>query len=229
MSQNKISIMWPTYFGEFYNPDKKEIKEGLLEFFKQYKKDNKNSRAGGTVLSPNDKPEQETYKLDDDLYMSKYNLHLEQNESYQRLMKFISQAIMTVGLQATKAEIKDFKFDEKNLITIIKESWFIDYKKGGFVLPHTHPHCSWNCVYYVQIGDDVSSVNGSTFFQKVRPPNQTSDFGSKYNEKTMLKIKPAEGKLVVWPQFVSHGSTPYHGNQNRIIVSANALITNTKN
>ena len=40
----------------------------------------------------------------------------------------------------------------------------------------------------------------------------------------MLKLKPAEGKLVIWPQYVSHGSMPYEGIQNRIIVSANAKI-----
>jgi len=229
MPNNKISSMWPTYFGEFYNPDHKETKEGLLDFFTQYKKDNKNSRLGGTVLSPDDKLGKENFEMDDDLYMSKYNLHLEKNEHYQKLLRFICQAIMTITLHANKTEIRNLEFKQKNLKTVIKDSWFIDYKKGGFVLPHTHPQCSWNCVYYVQIGDDVSSINGSTFFQKARPGNHTSDFGSKYNNETMLKINSIEGKLVVWPQYVMHGSTPYQGNKNRIIVSANVLVTNQKN
>ena len=38
-----------------------------------------------------------------------------------------------------------------------------------------------------------------------------------------------EGKLVVWPSYLYHGSHPYSGEENRIIVSANSkidLITN---
>ncbi len=52
-------------------------------------------------------------------------------------------------------------------------------------------------------------------------------FGSKYNEQTMLKLKLAERKLVIWLQYLSHGSMPYKGENNRIIVSANALIKNS--
>ena len=228
MEKNRVSLIWPTYIGEFYNPDHAKNKNGLLDFFTEYKKNNKNSRAGGTVLSPDDKPQKEKYILDDDLYMSKYDLHLEKNEYYKKLIHFISKSIITISLQANKTELKNFEYNKENLGVIIKDSWFIDYKKGGFVLPHTHPQCSWCCVYYVQVGDDVNSINGSTFFQKVRPPNQTSDFGSKYNDKTMIKVVPEEGKLVVWPQFVMHGSTPYQGKKNRIIISANALVRNQK-
>jgi uncharacterized protein (TIGR02466 family) len=231
MNKNRVSIMWPTYIGEFYNPNHLEIKKPLLDFFTQYKNLNKNSRSGGTVLSPTDKSSEDKYEINDDVYMSKYDLHLQKNESYQKLMKFTSDAIMAIVTQATKTELKSLDFEEKNLTTLIKESWFIDYKKGGFVLPHTHPQCSWNCVYYVQLGDDVSAINGSTFFQKTRPPSQTNDFGSEYNTNTMLKIKPIEGKLLVWPQFVMHGSTPYYArlkSPNRIIVSVNALVTNKK-
>ena len=141
-------------------------------------------------------------------------------------MQFIAKGFMSMAIHANKTELRDLEFEKKNIFTEIKASWFIDYKKGGFVLPHTHPRCSWNCVYYVQVGDDESSVNGSTFFQKSRPKNHTSDFGSKYNFETVLKILPEAGKLVIWPQFIMHGSTPYQGTKNRIIVSANAIVTN---
>ncbi len=226
MQKNQVTLMWPTYIGEFYNPKHDEIKKDLLKFFEDYKKNNENSRKGGTVHSPDDGIEKENYKIDQDLYMSKYDLHLEKNKTYQDLMSFISQGFIEMASKANETERKDLKFSKENLQVVINDSWFIDYKKGGFVLPHTHPRCSWNCVYYVQVGDDANPTNGSTFFQKSRPENHTNDFGSKYNEQTMLKLKPAEGKLVIWPQYVSHGSMPYEGSQNRIIVSANAVIKN---
>ena len=104
-------------------------------------------------------------------------------------------------------------------------SWFIDYKnEGSLVLPHVHVGCSWCCVYYMQIEDNINSESGSTFFQNVRPPKQTNDFGSAYNAKRILKIRPVEGKLVVWPHYLMHGSIPYTGYKNRIIVSTNAIV-----
>ena len=200
--------MWPTYIGEFYNPKHNEIKKDLLNFFENYKKNNENSRKGGTVHSPDDGIEKEKYKIDQDLYMSKYDLHLEKDKTYQDLMGFISQGFIEMASKANETERKDLKFNKENLKVVINDSWFIDYKKGGFVLPHTHPRCSWNCVYYVQVGDDANPTNGSTFFQKSRPENHTNYFGSKYNEQTMLKLKPAEGKLVIWPSDFTH---PHRG------------------
>ena len=82
-------------------------------------------------------------------------------------MSFISQGFIEMASKANETERKDLKFSKENLQVVINDSWFIDYKKGGFVLPHTHPRCSWNCVYYVQVGDDANPTNGSTFFQKI--------------------------------------------------------------
>ena len=39
-----------------------------------------------------------------------------------------------------------------------------------------------------------------------------------------LTFKAEEGKLLIWPSFMLHGSKPYTGEKNRIIVSANADV-----
>ena len=108
------------------------------------------------------------------------------------------------------------------------DSWFINYQKGGNVLPHAHGNCSWCCVYYVQLGQDANSTNGATYFQIPTPLRTQTDFGSLYNKSLILSAKPQEGKLVVWPNYLMHGSYPYTGEKNRIIVSANALVSLTK-
>ena len=108
------------------------------------------------------------------------------------------------------------------------DSWFINYKKGGHVLPHAHGNCSWCCVYYVQLGKDANSTNGATYFQRPTPIRTQSDFGSLYNKSLIQSAIPQEGKLVVWPNYLMHGSYPYEGEKNRIIVSANALVSLTK-
>jgi len=38
------------------------------------------------------------------------------------------------------------------------------------------------------------------------------------------KANAEEGKLLVWPNFLYHGSHPYQGNKDRIIISANSTI-----
>ena len=76
----------------------------------------------------------------------------------------------------------------------------------------------------MQIEEKIDSESGSTFFQNIRPPKQTNDFGSAYNNRRTLKIKPAEGKLLVWPHYLMHGSIPYTGNRSRVIISANATV-----
>ena len=82
-----------------------------------------------------------------------------------------------------------------------------------------------SCVYYVQIGDDSDLNNGSTYF--LRPFNRGSthkDFaGLRYN-KSSTHFKAEEGKLLIWPSFIMHGSKPYLGKKDRIIISANADI-----
>ncbi len=55
--------------------------------------------------------------------------------------------------------------------------------------------------------------------------SQTSkDFGGKVHGEGAKYFKPEEGKMLVWPNFLYHGSTPYYGNNKRIIVSANSQI-----
>ena len=72
---------------------------------------------------------------------------------------------------------------------------------------------------------DADINNGSTYF--LRPFNRGStheDFaGIRYNKASHL-FKAEEGKLLVWPSFMLHGSKPYTGEKNRIIISANADV-----
>ena len=209
--ENRLSKLWSVFIGEFYNPDHDLIKKDLINYFDEYMKKNPNSRRGGENLK---------------LYESDYNLHSQNNEHFKKLINFIANGILAMSNEANKHEVKKIK--DPNFQVTIHDSWFINYQKGGFVLPHLHPNCSWCCVYYVQVGKDASETNGSTFFEKTLPFSHVKDFGSLYNKDGMARVKPEEGKLVVWPHFVKHGSIPYYGEVNRIIVSANASVSLAK-
>ena len=205
-----INAVWPTFIGEFFNPEHETIKNNLINYFEDYMKRNPSNKSG------------ENYKL----FESQYNLHLKHNKDFMKLIKFISDGFLNMSNEANKEEIKKLK--NPTFQVSILDSWFINYQKGGYVLPHAHGNCSWCCVYYVQIGEDASSTNGSTYFQRPTPFRTQNDFGSLYNKSLILSTKPQEGKLVIWPNYLMHGSYPYTGEKNRIIVSANALVSLTK-
>ena len=67
--------------------------------------------------------------------------------------------------------------------------------------------------------------HGSTYFMRPYVSPDNSDFGGKYYSRVSAGIFEAEeGKMLVWPSFLYHGSHPYHGEQDRIILSANSSI-----
>ena len=208
--ENKISSLWPTLIGEFYNPEHEKIKSDLLNYFDDYIKNNPSRRSG------------ENYKL----YESQYNLHSLGNEHFTKLINFIAKCVLTMSNHANKEEIEKLK--NPNFQVSILDSWFINYEKQGYVLPHAHGNCSWCCVYYLQIGKDANQTNGGTYFQRPTPLRTQTDFGSLYSKSILLSAAPLEGKCVIWPNHLLHGSYPYAGEKNRIVVSANTMVSLVK-
>ena len=208
-NKNTLKKMWPTYLGEFYNPEHNAIKNDLINYFDEYMK--KNPHSSKTRGSEN-------YKL----FESEHNLHSDNNKHFNKLLVFISNAILATSNEANKNEIQNLK--KPTFRVRVDGSWFIRYEKDGFVFPHSHTGCSWCCVYYVQLGKDANEFNGGTYFNKPLPPRNINDFGSLHNKAGIEVVKPEEGKLVVWPNFLMHGSYPYAGKTNRIIVSANLIV-----
>ena len=214
MKENKIYPLFPILVGEFYNQDHQKIKQELIKFFQQYENENKDSRKSV-----------ENYNL----FESKYNLHQEKNDALSKILNFIAQGFLSMSNSINKKyldkmENKNLKFDIK-----IKDSWFIRYNKGGAVMPHDHGNCSMSCVYYVQVGEDANLDNGSTYFLRpyIRGSTHNDFGGTRYNEGGASLFKAEEGKLVIWPSFLMHGSKPYLGDKDRIIISANADVNIT--
>ena len=137
-------------------------------------------------------------------------------------MRFISGGVFSVFQQASKGYILERGSDTKYRV-IIRDSWFITYENGGFVAPHTHDNCSWSCVYYVQSEKNSNDINGATFLQR---PNARlkSDIGSESFQHQLQNFEPIEGKLVVWPSYIIHGSYPYIGKVKKNVLSANFII-----
>jgi len=210
-----IHNLWPLNIGDFHNSDHPKIKEELLNFFKLYEK---KLPDGNSQLKDKD------HVGNHNLYQSNYDLHNEDSEILKKLFHFIAKSVLDVSKIANQKLIDKLSEQEKKYKVNINESWFIRYNKGGIVYPHHHDGFSWSCVYYVQVGADASIKNGSTYF--IRPYNTTSknDFGSKYLREDTHLFTAKEGRLLVWPSFLYHGSQPYSGEKERVIISANLTV-----
>ena len=205
--KNVITKYWPTIVGEFYNPEHDKIKKKLLTFFEDYKKKYPSSRKGGENFN---------------LYESQYNLHQESNPDLQKVLQFMSKCVFHVYKEASHHYISERGSDKQYRVEI-GAAWFIAYESGGFVAPHTHDNCSWSTVYYVQTGEDSNKKNGATFLEA---PNSrlSSDIGSESFQHSLAEFIPMEGKLIVWPSYIVHGSYPAIGKVKKTIISANLII-----
>ena len=210
-----IHNLWPLNIGDFNNDDHPQIKEELLNFFKLYEK---KLPDGNSQLKDKD------HVGNHNLYQSNYDLHNEDSKILKNLFHFIAKSVLDVSKMTNQKFINKLSEEEKKYKVNINESWFIRYNKGGIVYPHHHDGFSWSCVYYVQVGSDASIKNGSTYF--IRPYNATSknDFGSKYLREDTHLFTAKEGRLLVWPSFLYHGSQPYTGDKERVIISANLTV-----
>ena len=210
-----IHNLWPLNIGDFNNDDHPQIKEELLNFLKLYEK---KLPDGNSQLKDKD------HVGNHNLYQSNYDLHNEDSKILKNLFHFIAKSVLDVSKMANQKFIDKLSEEEKKYKVNINESWFIRYNKGGIVYPHHHDGFSWSCVYYVQVGSDASIKNGSTYF--IRPYNATSknDFGSKYLREDTHLFTAKEGRLLVWPSFLYHGSQPYTGDKERVIISANLTV-----
>ena len=210
-----IHSLWSLYVGEFHNYDHPVIKSDLINFFNEYEK---------KLPEGNKQLRQKDYVGNYNLYQSNYDLHLENNEVLKKLFNFIANSILKTCKIANKKIIEKLNNKDQKFKVNIDESWFIKYKDKGLVYPHMHDGCSWCCVYYVNIGKDAKKMNGSTFFLRPYAGTSKIDFGGKYLANDTKIFNAEEGKLLVWPNFLIHGSHPYEGQEKRIIISANTTV-----
>ena len=214
MTKNNLYQFWPVVIGQFYNDEHDKIKDDLIDFFKDYEKKNP---KGNEQL--NDK----SYTGNHNLYQSTYKLHNEKNDALHKVLKFIAMSILETAKAVNKPSISELKNKKPEFNIKLIETWFIRYNQGGMVYPHNHGNFSWSCVYYAQVGKEAEKMNGSTYFMKPYNPQHPPDFGSNYMKSEQSTIEAEEGKLLVFPGYLYHGSRPFHGENDRVIISVNSL------
>jgi uncharacterized protein (TIGR02466 family) len=172
---------------------------------------------------------QQAYASRDDL-LSQYPLHTELNE----LAEFISQGIVEVAREANQGL---WRGDEKVRVNITG-LWFQISNGYSFHEMHVHGNCSWSGVYYLRAGDCATSLqsnpgqqpNGVTRFYGPHTEHMAGgfgDYGNLYLHNNSWDSFPEDGKLCIFPSHIKHMPFPYHGEEDRVIVSFHAQLFNS--
>lgn len=110
------------------------------------------------------------------------------------------------------------------------EMWANVNESGASNTFHYHSGCIWSAVYYVADGyqNQDEPVGGELVLLDPRAPAATMAApdlryrrpdGQIYNSEA--KMRPKEGRIVMFPSWLMHAVKPYRGNKPRISIAIN--------
>jgi uncharacterized protein (TIGR02466 family) len=117
-------------------------------------------------------------------------------------------------------------------LRIASQTWFHLTRDGGYFGYHNHPMASWSGVYCVSDGNPSQdhSNNGCLVFPHPQPAATT--FLDPANATLRWPfthgnyvLNPKPGRLVLFPSWLGHYVTPFHGSGERITVAFNAWFS----
>ena len=155
------------------------------------------------------------------LYESNFDLFTQEEESLQRLVKFIELTLASAISVANSQEARP-----QDIQIEFVDSWYHITNDGGFHDAHVHHGCSWCGIFYLQLGDsgkrsESAPNGGSRFYCPFNTGGAYRDYGNKY--LTSFVDAPMEnGLLLLFPSFLLHSGLPYRGADDRVVIAFNA-------
>ena len=147
------------------------------------------------------------------LVESKFDLFSHKSDIIQKTAQWIGSCI--------KETVNTIQVEKYGYHLTFNQSWYHITKTNGMHESHLHPNCSWCGVFYVQSGDEGS---GYTVFQNPIVSTYT-DRGNLYiNNMSVIKVKPRDGMLILFPSYLSHYQALYKGTEDRIVIAFNASV-----
>ena len=114
---------------------------------------------------------------------------------------------------------------KKSIDTIRFESWVGLTRSGDYQTPHVHRGAAVSGVYYVKVPDCPK-------------PQGCIDFISPLNSQEMsflldvshshVSVSPKAGSVVIFPYYLRHFTHPFEGDEDRICVVFNAIVSHHK-
>ena len=98
-------------------------------------------------------------------------------------------------------------------------SWSSRLRDSGFHVNHIHPEGWISSAYYVAAPDVVSDEKRREGWLKFGEP--TTDFGDRFGPRKF--VQPVPGRLVLFPSYLWHGTTPFRSPQTRTTIAFDLL------
>jgi tetratricopeptide (TPR) repeat protein len=92
--------------------------------------------------------------------------------------------------------------------------WSVRLQRNGFHVNHVHPEGWISSAYYAELPSEVADTELKSGWIKFGEPRYPVPGASA--EKF---VRPAEGKLVLFPSYMWHGTTPIHGEEPRMTIA----------
>lgn len=94
-------------------------------------------------------------------------------------------------------------------------SWSCRLKSSGFHTNHVHPMGWISSAYYVDLPDAIDDEAGKQGWLKFGESHmRLSD-----NDRAEHHVKPAVGRLALFPSYFWHGTVPFQSSQNRLTIA----------
>lgn len=208
----KATRLWATPIVEVMNSDHARLKDGLVRCCYEMEKLSHTPIESGVAPS-----------LKSRLYESRFDLFTRDVPEIREFRQFCGTALSQSVLRLY-ADVTGGRDVPPGLTVEMFESWAHITRDGGYHEPHVHPNCSWCGIYYLEPGDcTFNPPNGvNRFFPTTQV--QYVDFGTQAWVQVPIAAQPTEGKLILFPAYVSHSATPYRGTRDRIVLSFNARV-----
>lgn len=199
--------LWPTMFYSFDWPEHSKYAKELKAVCHDLETQQRNSNVSADIKH--------------NLYESTFDFVTHPSPAVTEWSHWVKNCMFQASYDANKRNWPD----KLNVQIELHESWCHITRDGGYHDMHVHPNSTWSCIYYLDCGDmSPTSKNGVNRFYN---PNHTmySDVGSRYISKdNSIDIVASPGMLVIFPSWIQHSAVPYHGKNNRYILSANCRV-----
>ena len=228
MSNFQLHSVFPTGIGDAIMHDVEYL--GILkkDIISQYRKDEEKygfeTNEGPTwgryqpgwgklysqIKSPDSDPNAPDQYLDDSRAFWQSDPYIHQREPYLKLMDFVDENV--------KHYLDAHGYVYEKFYTTI--AWSNVYRHASSIHEHKHPNSFVSWVFF------VDAKNAPILFRHEIPDNSIRPH-VKFNipeNSFQIAWKPVNGMLVMWPSWMTHGSSPNQSNEERISISGNVML-----
>ena len=143
-------------------------------------------------------------------FLEKYECNLLKKRIEESCIAYLQRSRWSGQYDKSKSPIK------------IENSWVNFGNKNESRMQHVHPGHKISGVYYFR----VSKEQGSIVFQNPNPVSNTCEFPSGQVFPSFTVVVPYDGDIILFPSWLSHGTTKSKSDVERISIAFNVDLIN---